>query len=550
MRARFLLLIGFTALSFIALASTLYNLQITKGEYYEGRALAQSGSASTFAPERGSIYFTDKNGVRIPAVLNKESPVIYIVPKEILDKEKEGKADSEEIIQRVATVLAMDVETLRPALKKPKSQYLELVSQATDEQVSAINSAGITGVYVGQKKNRFYQYGPLAAHVLGFVGLSQESDVPEGKYGVEAFFDDRLSGISSQTGERLPKGEDVVLTIDNNVQSRAEEILQTAVQDYKAVAGEVIVQDPTTGKIMAMAAWPTFNPNHYGSSSLETFKNPMVQSQYEPGSIFKVLTMAAGVDSGAITPQTTYYDTGSLTLNTKTIKNWDLKAHGTLTMTEVIEGSINTGAAFAQRKTGQSAFYNYLLAFGFKDLTDIELPGEVTGRLTPLEKNVQEINYATAAFGQGVAVTPIRLITAISTLANHGLRVEPYIVEGSVRPEPKRVVSEESARQVTGMMVSAVKKAKVASIPSYDVAGKTGTAQIPDFKNGGYISFAEGLINTYIGFAPAYNPRFTIFIRLDKPAGAPLAGTTVVPAFRELAEFLLNYYAVAPSKGQ
>ena len=305
----------------------------------------------------------------------------------------------------------------------------------------------------------------------------------------------------------------------------------------------MIVQDPKTGKILAMAGYPNFDPNVYSHSKVDYFLNPAVQAIYEPGSVFKIITMAAGLDSGKITPKTTYYDSGSLTLNGYTIKNWDLKAHGTKTMTEVIEGSINTGAAFAESKIGHDLFYNYLIKFGFDDATGIDLPGEIRGNLDNLKHDSRDINFATASFGQGVAVTPLLLVNAVSAIANGGVLMKPYIAADADPKVIRRVISSEAARAIIEMMVSAVKKAGVAQVPNYTVAGKTGTAQVPDFKSKGY---ADEYIHTYVGFAPAWDPKFVILIKLDKPQGVSLAGLTVVPAFKELAQFILNYYNIPP----
>jgi len=342
---------------------------------------------------------------------------------------------------------------------------------------------------------------------------------------------------------RPENGEDVYLTIDRNIQFQAEKILSELISEYSAEGGTVIIQNPKTGEILAMTSKPDFNPNNYGEFDIGRFLNPAVQAIYEPGSIFKVITMAAGIDSGKITPNTTYVDTGEVTLNGKTIKNWDLKAYGEVTMTRVIERSINTGAVFAQRAMGKDIFYDYLVKFGFKEKKGIELPGEIVGSLRPLEYDPRDINFATASFGQGISVTPIGLLTALSAIANDGVMMKPYINANSEPEVIREVISPHSARLVQEIMVSAVEKAEIPRIKGYNVAGKTGTAQIPNFYTGGY---TDEVINTYIGFAPAYDPAVTVFVKLNKPAGAPLAGLTVVPAFRELTHFVLNYYGISP----
>ena len=309
----------------------------------------------------------------------------------------------------------------------------------------------------------------------------------------------------------------------------------------------MIVEDPKTGKILAMANFPKFNPNSYGEYEIKNFLNPAVQAIYEPGSVMKLITMSAGIDSGKITPETTYFDTGSVILNARTIKNFDSKKYGNISMTNVIERSVNTGAVFAQRAMGRDTFYNYLVDFGFNNKTGIDLPGEISGGLKILERNARDINFATASFGQGVSVTPIALISAISAIANDGVMMRPYVNADIGSETVGRVISEDTSLKVRKMMVAAVNTNEIARISGYNVAGKTGTAQVPDFKRGGY---TDEVINTYIGFAPAYSPRFVILVKLDKPYGGPQAGLTVVPAFRDLAQFILNYYNVPPDNIQ
>ena len=544
MRFRFLTIITGATLAFLLVVYSLYSLQIRSGALYAERAQTQQALGGVLVAERGSIFLTDKNGASIPAAINKDYQVIYAVPAEL--------EDAHEAAEQVAALLHMDAATLLLRFSKTKDQYEALVFKATDEQVQAVTGAGIKGLSVASQRGRYYPAGPVAAQVLGFISQGDEDAVPEGQYGIEARYNKELSGTPGRFDKDRSvisgtPGIDIHLTIDQNIQSRAEEILTGLVEQYHAVGGSVIVQDPQTGKILAMTNAPAFNPNDFGKFPLQNFMNPAVQGLYEPGSVFKPITMAAGIDSGAITPDTTFNDPGYFTADGKTIKNWDLKANGLVTMTNVIEQSINTGTVFAEKKTGHKTFYNYLLKFGLKEPTDIDLPGEQSGRLTPLEKYPRDINFATASYGQGVATTPIRLITAISAIANGGLMSKAYITEEAPIRETRQVISESAAKQVTAMMVSAVNKAKIAAIPHYRVAGKTGTAFKPDFEKGGY---TDKVINTYVGFAPASDPRFTILIKLDEPDKAPLAGTTVVPAFRELAEFLLNYYNVAPDNLQ
>lgn len=528
------------ALLYGALGLRIYDLQFRQGESLSAQAASLHELAGILTPRRGSIYFTDKDGGRIPAGINKDYPSIYAIPKEVTDPQKAAGV--------LAGITGKSESDLEEILAKEGDPYEPLLKKATAEQVALVERYDLDGIYIGDEPARFYPLGRIAAHLVGFTSIINDAyGVGAGRYGVEAQYNDELTGKPGKTkGDRLfkPKnGEDIYLTIDRNIQVQAERTIDRLVNQHGAVGGTVIVMEPKTGKILAMMSKPDFDSNDYGQYEVETFLNPAVQSIYEPGSIFKVITMSAGIDAGKITPNTLFNDPGSLTLNGKTIKNWDEKAHGTVTMTNVIEKSINTGAAFAVRTMGHNTFYDFLVKIGIKEPTEIDLPGEITGSLRPLEVDKRDINFATAGYGQGVSVTPIRLITAVAAIANGGLLMRPYTNAESQPKVVRRVMSPETSRQVVGMMVSAVDKAQIAKIQNYNVAGKTGTAFVPNFSTGGY---TDQVINTYIGFAPAYDPQFIILIRLDKPAGAPLAGLTVVPAFRDLAQFIINYYGIPP----
>ncbi len=540
MGLRITFLIGIFGLLYSLLAFRMYDLQLRQGDIYSAQAASLHELAGILAPSRGSIYFTDKDNGRIPAGINKDYPGIYAIPKEVADPARTAGI--------LAGIVGKSESELVKLLSKEDDPYEPLVKKATQGQVDLLGQYDLAGIYVGDEPARFYPLGRISSHLVGFTSIINHAyGVGTGRYGVESQYNEELAGRSGKTkGDRLIKpknGEDVYLTIDRNIQVQAESVLGKLVNQYGATGGTVIVMEPKTGKVLAMLSKPDFDPNSYGQYEVKNFLNPSVQSVYEPGSIFKVITMSAGIDSGKITPETTFVDPGSLTLNGKTVRNWDLKAYGRVTMTNVIEKSINTGAAFAERTMGHDIFHDYLVKFGFKESTDIDLPEEIVGSLNPLEEDVRDINYATASYGQGISLTPIRLITAVSAIANGGMLMRPYTNAESQPKAVRRVISEETSRQVVTMMVSAVDKAEIARIKGYNVAGKTGTAFVPNFSTGGY---TDQVINTYIGFAPAYDPQFIILIRMDKPAGAPLAGRTVVPAFRELAEFVLNYYSIPP----
>ncbi|PIR98525.1 MAG: hypothetical protein COT88_01130 [Candidatus Colwellbacteria bacterium CG10_big_fil_rev_8_21_14_0_10_41_28] len=540
MGSRITILVGLFALLYAVLGFRFYDVQIREGSYYEAQASSIHTLGGFLIPKRGDIYFTDKDGGKIHAAINKDYPVVYAVPDEVEDPESAASLLFE--------ILGESKEVLLERLEKENDPYEPLHKEPTDEMAEKVESLGIEGVYVGSAKSRFYPRETTGSHIVGYV--SENESVWLGKYGIESYYNQLLGGIAGESeGDKLinPKnGKNIQLTIDTHIQNRAETIIKDLVEDWNGSGGLAMVSDPETGKILAMASYPTFDPNNYGQYDVGVFLNPAVQAIYEPGSIFKVITMVSALDDGAVHPEDTFYDSGELTLNAHTIHNWDLKSHGTVTMSNILEKSLNTGAAYVQRQLGNEKFYNYLNKFGLNDKTDIDLPGEVQGSLLPLEVDIRDINYATASFGQGISVTPIGLLQALGAVANGGELMRPYVNADNKPQKIRRVISEKASEQVTEMLISAVDKAYVAKIEGYSVAGKTGTAQVPDINGRG--GYTDDVINTYIGYAPAKDPKFVIFIRLEKPAGAPLAGLTVVPAFRELAEFVINYYQIPPDR--
>jgi len=523
MKARFYLLISlFTAL-FTLLGWNLYGLQIEKGALYTAKVDAQTAYREFKAMRRGEIYITDKNNANIQVAYARDFMRIFAVPKDITD-------DAAAALM-LAPLVGKDEQKLARAFANKESEFYPLMEKADDATVHAIQSLSLgKGVVFERRPYRFYPSERLAAQTVGYAGMSDESIEPIGRYGIE-----------KRDEVTLAEGNDVHLTLDRTLQEKAEQMLAELIRDHKASGGSILIQEPKTGKMLAIANAPDFDPNRYGEFNIASFVNAAVQGMYEPGSVFKPITMAAGIDSGALTPETTYTDTGSVTLNGKTITNWDQRAHGLITMTNVIEDSVNTGTVFAERKIGHEIFLSYVKRFGFGELTGVDLPDEIRGTLRSLEsKNARAIDFATASYGQGPAVTPIQLISAFSSIANGGLLMKPFVHADESPHIVRRVMAEETAGKVTRMMESAVRKANVAAIPNYRVAGKTGTAFVA--RNGRY---SDDLIHSYVGFAPASEPRFTILIKLDLP-DKPLAGITVVPKFKQLAQSILTYYEIAP----
>ena len=409
--------------------------------------------------------------------------------------------------------------------------------------------------------SRFYPERSLASAVVGFLGFQDKQRL--GQYGIEEYYEPWLSGqvgskdFLSKVGLKngSTQGSSLILTIDKNIQFFVESKLQELVEKWGASAGSAIVQDPKTGAVLAMVSYPTFDPNKYGSYPIEVFANSNTQKLFEPGSSFKAITMAAALDTGSVTPDTKFFDAGEVKIASYTIRNYDLKSHGYQTMTQVLEKSINIGAIFAMRQTGQEKLLEYIERFNFGKKTEVDLAGEISGDIKNLYTK-REINFATASFGQGVAVTPLQLINAYSAIANNGKLMRPYVVEKIIKPNGESVavrpevvgepISPETAKILTSMLVSVIENGSIrkAAVKGYKIAGKTGTAQEPN-PQGGYSEF---LIHNLIGFGPAEDPRFTILVKLDRPKGVETAAVSLADTFGDIARFLINYYGIPPSE--
>jgi stage V sporulation protein D (sporulation-specific penicillin-binding protein) len=346
------------------------------------------------------------------------------------------------------------------------------------------------------------------------------------------------------------------LTVDSTIQFQAQSVLDSAVTKNGADSGSVIVADPKTGKILAIANYPDFDPNHFNQvTDPSVFNSEAVTGNYEPGSTFKAITMAAALDENKVTPTTTYTDTGSVNVDNYTIKNALPGARGVQTMTQVIDFSLNTGAIFAENQLGNPDFLKYVKAFGFGQKTGITLP-ETAGDISGLKGNIQ-VNYDTASFGQGITATPLQMLEAYTALANGGKMMKPYIVQSEIFPSGKtvntgptevgQIISPNAAAEVSAMLVDDVENGEgaKAAVPGYYIAGKTGTAQVagPDGK---YI--ANDNIGSFIGYGPVEDPKFVMLIRIDHPRDVAFAESTAAPAWGQLAQFILNYMQVPPDR--
>jgi cell division protein FtsI/penicillin-binding protein 2 len=554
-------------LLFAVILIRLVHLQVLKYGFYRAMAQDQHEFYTDIVPQRGIIYMKDDaSGGLYPVAVNRETNLIYVVPRNI------NEADREKTARILAERLELDYDEVWAKVNKADDPYEVIKNKVPEETAAGIEEEGLAGIGIAPESLRYYPGGELAANVIGFVGYS--GNERKGQYGIEGYCEDRLkgkSGFLSQEkdasgswisfGDKSLKsakdGDDVVLTLDYTVQYLAEKKLKEGVEKYGAEKGTVIIMDPSTGAIKAMADYPTFNPNDYSKvEDMSVYLNSAVHDVYEPGSVQKVITMAIGIDTGKVSPSTTYTDTGLEKIDGWSIRNSDYKANGVQTMVEVLEKSLNTGTIFVERQVGKKNFYDYLKRFGLDSPTGIELSGEAVGNLSNLETN-SDINYATASFGQGIAVTPVGLITAVSALVNDGKLMKPYIIDsikdadGNVtKTEPqvvRQAVSARTANLVSAMMVSVVDNghAKGAQIPGYKIGGKTGTAQIPSKDKKGYD--ADRTIHTFVGFGPMPNPKFTILVKLDAPR-ARFAESTSVKVFNEIAKELVQYYHLAPTE--
>ena len=523
--------------AYALLAFHLYELQMVKGGYYYAKAETELAASASNNGNRGAIYFTDENGNTLPAAIDQEFPVIYADPAVIKDPAQAAA--------QVAPVLGVPVAQLVATFSR-KDQYELLMNKASSSVAQAIEALNIPGVITDFEPQRYYPLGPIASQVLGFVGPNATNVGESGKYGLEEYYNGLLEG--SSTGGS-PVGQDLTTTIDPNIQIEAEKVLDNLVTSNNGTGGDVIVADPMTGKILAMGQYPTFDPNNYGQSPVGSYLNTNVQGVYEPGSIVKLLTMAAGIDSGAITPDTTYWDHGYVNVDGTHITNYNLLTNGpygpNTTMTEVIEHSINSGAIWAENQTGNGTYLKYLKAFGLGQKTGIDLPGEIAGDLRQLTPSAPQVDWDTAGFGQGIAMTPIELVDAISAIANGGFLMRPYI-NAALQPNViRRVISSSTAAEVAQMGVDAVDLAQVANINGYAMAGKTGSAFIPNPTGRGYLNELD---DSYIGFGPTSNPKFIAFVRINGVSVNSLAAESVVPAWAQLARWLVNYYNIPPDR--
>lgn len=561
---RFLTLLAFFLVLFAAVIVRIFSLAIVEHRQYALAADRQHELTVALPPLRGGIFAEDAAGQRHPFAIQKTFYTLEAAPKDIVDPTRAAHL--------LAGILTVPESEIFAKVSKQNDPNETLARKLEDDAASQIRNLNLDGINLVAEARRVYPQGTLAASLVGFVRY--ENGEEGGEYGIERQYESYLKGERGffegerdtagywiALGKRIlnppVNGEDVVLTIDPNVQFKVEEELDALMKKWQGESALAVVLEPKTGKILALASRPTFDPNAYSrEKDFSVFQAPAIESQFELGSVFKPITMAAGIDAGVITASSTYSDPGTVHVDGFTISNFDGKSYGVQTMTQVLEKSLNTGAVFAGEQLGKNRFLDALRRFGFGERTGVNFPGEAAGDISNLESG-RDAEFATASFGQGIAVSPLQLATAIAAIANHGVLLRPYLVEkvadangsGEVhRPEEvRRVVSTETAETVTKMLVSVVEHGfdNHAAVKGYSVAGKTGTAQIPKKDGKGY---SDEFIHTFAGYAPAFDPRFLVIIQVNKPKGVSFASTSLTPSFHNIAEFMLNYYEVSPDR--
>lgn len=546
----------------------LYVLQVVHGSEFRDRAEGQYAIESSNHFDRGSIFFTPKDGVPISAATLDIGYTLAIVPKEI--------QNPDEVYTTLSQYLELDADSFFKKAAKQDDPYEEIARRIPSDVGHVLIDKNIDGVHLYRERWRIYPGGTAAAQTIGFLGYGSGNTLT-GQYGLERFYDsvltkpntglyvnffaDIFTNIRSSifnTGDE--SGAHVITSIEPTVQSFLDGLVAEYQNEWHAQGVGAIVLDPATGDVIALTSLPTFDPNAIATADPNTFSNPLVSNVYEFGSIMKPLTVAAGIDAGVITPESTYTDNGFAVYDGSRINNYDLKGRGPhTTMQQVLSESLNTGVAYvAVEKLGTRAFHDYFDAFGILHETGIDLPNEAE----PLVANFdspRNIEYATASFGQGIALTPMAMARSLSTLANHGIVPSPHIATKLQYPggfdkklnwgSEKRAISEHAADEVTGMLVTVVDTALrggAVKVPELSIAAKTGTAQIarPDAR--GY--YDDRYLHSFFGYFPAYDARFLIFLYAVAPHGARYASETWTAPFMETVRFLVSYYDIPPDR--
>ncbi|MDB4992228.1 MAG: hypothetical protein JWL75_473 [Parcubacteria group bacterium] len=558
---------GVVAFMALLIIVRLYFVQVVHGQEFSLRAERQYVSSSQTLFDRGSIFFTSKDDTEISAATLSTGFLIAINPELLKNPEQ------------VFTTLAAQVPTLDHAafmasVAKTSDPYEVIAHKVSDDAGRAIDALGIPGVVVERERWREYPAGKDAAQSVGIIAFDNDNSLA-GRLGLERYYNDILAhggegvfgnffaelfaNLTSVVADpRTAQQGDVVTSIEPVVQKELDDILAKVNSQYSSDQTGGIIMNPKTGEIYALDTYPTFDPNHFQQEDAQYFGNPLVEKRYEFGSIFKTMTMTSGLDAGVVTPDSTYNDTGCIEVNKKRICNYDLKARGVIPMQQILSQSLNVGASFIATRLGHDRFRSYFTKLGLGTETGIDLPSEIHGDIHNLN-SPRDVEYDTAAFGQGIATTPIETIRALSTIANGGKMVTPHIatairLQSGVTKnlswgQPVQVFSPQAASEVTNMLVKVVDTKLgngTVKIPTMSVAAKTGTAQVagPDGK---YIA-GSVYFHSFFGYFPASDPKFAVLLYTLKPKGVEYASETLTMPFINLTHFLINYYDLPPDR--
>ncbi|HWQ60152.1 MAG TPA: penicillin-binding protein 2 [Candidatus Fimivivens sp.] len=560
-------LLFFVCLIALFVVIRLFLLQVVDVSKWKSVAENQQTVSTALVPDRGEIYFSEGDSV-YPAAVNRAYPLLYLVPHEVEDVSASASA--------LSGIVSVPADEIRAKCQNLDNQFALIKRKLSDDEADRVKRLGLPGVYLRNEKDRYYPDGNLAAQVIGFTSPGDPGQGERGRYGLESWLDEELRGKPGQvdqmrdaggrwisTDDRVmvpaKKGPDVVLTIDQVVQHEAETVLRDSVEKYAGDGGSIIVMEAATGRVLAMASDPSFDPNDYAKESdYSRFMNPTVSMNYEPGSTMKPITMAIGIDEGKVEPDTAFSDPGSVSISGYTLHNAENKTYGHTDMYGVLNDSINTGVIYVEGQVGNQRFAERMAQFGFGKKTGIDLPAELSGNTRNLSDMRRDIQFYTASFGQGISATPLQLIDAYQALANKGILMKPQIIrkyvyedghqEEVLPQEVRRVVSEDTATKMGRMLEDVVLRGhgKRAAVPGYRVGGKTGTAQVPKEGGGGY---EDGLsIGSFVGFAPIGDPRYVVLTKVDNPKNVEWAESSAAPMFGSIMKFLLSYAKVEPTE--
>jgi cell division protein FtsI/penicillin-binding protein 2 len=548
---------------FLYLFYVLFSLQIRDGKKYLDKRTQQNERFSQNG-KRGSIFSLRKDGELVPLAYDSVWYKLIVSPKDIPSDYQER------LFQLMSREVNLNIsnEKFRSLLANKNSSYVELGIISKDEAEN-IEKLNLYGVYTVKSFKREYPFKEVGARVVGFVGGGEDGFL--GRYGLEKFYNNDLSVGASidssffskifKSNEEISEVEnnkDIVTTLEPNVMNFLHTTLLDMKEKWKADTVSAIIMRPKTGEIVAMETVPGFDPNKYAEENVKNFSNPSVSGVYELGSIMKPITMSSAINEGLVTPQTVFHDKGFVKIDNYTIKNFDEKVRGDVTMQDVISQSLNTGIVFVQRLLGKEKFKEYFEKSGLSDTTGIDFPNEAINLTDNLDTDT-DVNFATAAFGQGVAVTPIGMLTALSIITNRGKTICPHFLNYKLfhdnfksyyecENEPKEVIKETSADTAKKMMIELIETGLAHGRykdQNYYIGAKTGTAQLPS-PDGKY--YKDKFIHSYFTFFPGTDPEFSVLIYQVNPKEGMLASMTLAPYATKIKDFLLEYYSLPPDK--